>query len=89
MAKPSDSQPVAGEPQAATTPAPDPILAGLRVLAMTEALAGPFCTMYLSDMGAEVIKIERPEHGDQTRGWGPPFVNGESPCFMSTNRQNV
>src|SRR5512142_3019818 len=63
-----------------------PILSGLRVLDMTEALAGPFCTMYLGDMGADVIKIERRERGDQTRGWGPPFVNGESAYFMSTNR---
>jgi crotonobetainyl-CoA:carnitine CoA-transferase CaiB-like acyl-CoA transferase len=56
------------------------------VLDMTEALAGPFCTMYLGDMGAEVIKIERRERGDQTRGWGPPFISGESAYFMSTNR---
>src|SRR5512133_3384431 len=65
---------------------PTPILEGLRVIDMTEALAGPFCTMYLGDMGADVIKIERRERGDQTRGWGPPFLNGESAYFMSTNR---
>ncbi len=53
---------------------------------MTEALAGPYCTMYLGDMGADVVKIERRGVGDQTRGWGPPFVNGESAYFMSTNR---
>ncbi len=62
------------------------ILSGLRVLDVTEALAGPFCTMYLGDMGADVLKIERPERGDQTRGWGPPFINGEAAYFMSTNR---
>jgi crotonobetainyl-CoA:carnitine CoA-transferase CaiB-like acyl-CoA transferase len=53
---------------------------------MTEALAGPFCTMYLGDMGADVIKVERRGTGDQTRGWAPPYVNGESAYFMSTNR---
>jgi crotonobetainyl-CoA:carnitine CoA-transferase CaiB-like acyl-CoA transferase len=63
-----------------------PILAGIRVIDMTEALAGPYCTMYLGDMGADVIKVERCGHGDQTRGWGPPFVQGESAYFMSTNR---
>jgi crotonobetainyl-CoA:carnitine CoA-transferase CaiB-like acyl-CoA transferase len=66
--------------------APRPILDGVRVVDMTEALAGPYCTMYLGDMGADVIKVERRERGDQTRGWGPPFVQGESAYFMSTNR---
>ena len=72
---------------------PSPLLNGIRVIDMTEALAGPYCTMYLGDMGADVIKIERVGQGDQTRGWGPPFVNprgdpgpGESAYFMSTNR---
>ncbi len=65
---------------------PTPLLSGLRVVDMTEALAGPYCTMYLGDMGADVVKIERRSTGDQTRGWGPPFVNGESAYFMSTNR---
>jgi crotonobetainyl-CoA:carnitine CoA-transferase CaiB-like acyl-CoA transferase len=63
-----------------------PILEGLRVIDMSEALAGPYCTMYLGDLGADVIKVERREQGDQTRGWGPPFINGESAYFMSTNR---
>ena len=63
-----------------------PILSGLRVVDLTEALAGPYCTMYLGDMGADVVKIERRGVGDQTRGWGPPFVNRESAYFMSTNR---
>lgn len=62
------------------------ILRGIRVVDMTEALAGPYCTMYLGDMGADVVKIERTAIGDQTRGWGPPFINGESAYFMSTNR---
>ncbi len=69
-----------------STNLPSPLLAGLRVVDMTEALAGPYCTMYLGDMGADVLKIERRGVGDQTRGWGPPFVNGESAYFMSTNR---
>jgi crotonobetainyl-CoA:carnitine CoA-transferase CaiB-like acyl-CoA transferase len=62
------------------------MLRGVRVVDMTEALAGPYCTMYLGDMGADVVKVERVGQGDQTRGWGPPFVNGESAYFMSTNR---
>ncbi len=62
------------------------LLDGIRVVDMTEALAGPYCTMYLGDMGADVVKIERVGVGDQTRGWAPPFVNGESAYFMSTNR---
>lgn len=61
-------------------------LAGLRVLDLTHALAGPFCTMLLGDLGADVIKVEPPGDGDQTRRWGPPFVNGESSYFLSVNR---
>jgi crotonobetainyl-CoA:carnitine CoA-transferase CaiB-like acyl-CoA transferase len=61
-------------------------LEGLKVLDMTRVLAGPYCTMMLGDMGADVVKIERPEAGDDTRGYGPPFVNGESAYFMSVNR---
>jgi crotonobetainyl-CoA:carnitine CoA-transferase CaiB-like acyl-CoA transferase len=61
-------------------------LAGLRVVDLTRILAGPFCTMTLADMGADVIKIEPPGTGDDTRGWGPPFVEGESTYFMSVNR---
>jgi glutaryl-CoA transferase len=63
-----------------------PILDGIRVIDMTEALAGPYCTMYLGDLGADVIKVERRGQGDQTRQWGPPFICGESAYFMSTNR---
>ena len=58
----------------------------LRVVEMTEALAGPYCSMLLGDLGADVIKIERPGSGDQSRGWGPPFVQGESAYFLSVNR---
>jgi crotonobetainyl-CoA:carnitine CoA-transferase CaiB-like acyl-CoA transferase len=61
-------------------------LEGLTVLDFTRVLAGPYCTMQLGDLGARVIKIEQPGHGDDTRAWGPPFVNGESAYFLSINR---
>jgi crotonobetainyl-CoA:carnitine CoA-transferase CaiB-like acyl-CoA transferase len=63
-----------------------PPLAGVRVLDLSRALAGPFCTMMLADLGADVVKVEPPGKGDETRAWGPPFVNGESAYFMSVNR---
>jgi len=65
-------------------PKPKP-LSGIRVLDLTRVLAGPFCSMILADMGAEVIKIEEPGKGDDTRSW-PPFVGGEATYFMSVNR---
>lgn len=68
-------------------------LEGIRVLDLTRAMAGPFCTMMLGDLGADVIKVERPGRGDESRGWGPPFVGapygpypGESAYFLSANR---
>jgi glutaryl-CoA transferase len=61
-------------------------LSGIRVIDLTRALAGPYCTLLLGDMGADVIKIEMPGSGDETRQWGPPFVAGESSYFMSVNR---
>ena len=61
-------------------------LDGLTVLDFTRVLSGPYCTMQLADMGARVIKIEQPGKGDDTRGWGPPFINGESAYFLSVNR---
>ncbi len=61
-------------------------LAGLRVIDLSRVLAGPLCTMTLGDLGADVIKIEQPGRGDETRGWGPPFVAGESAYFLSVNR---
>src|SRR5687768_7875515 len=61
-------------------------LSGIRVLDLSRVLAGPFCSMNLGDMGAEVIKIEEPGSGDDTRGFGPPFVEGESTYFLSVNR---
>jgi len=61
-------------------------LTGLTVLDLTRVLSGPYCTMFLGDMGARVIKIEQPGRGDDTRAWGPPFVKGESAYFLGTNR---
>ena len=61
-------------------------LTGITVLDLTRVLSGPYCTMQLADMGARVIKIEQPGKGDDTRRWGPPFVEGESSYFMSVNR---
>jgi crotonobetainyl-CoA:carnitine CoA-transferase CaiB-like acyl-CoA transferase len=62
-----------------------PALDGLKVIDLTRVLAGPFCTMLLGDMGADVIKIEEPELGDDTRGWAP-FIDGVSSYFLSVNR---
>ena len=61
-------------------------LDGVRVLDLTRALAGPFCTLMLGDYGADVIKIEIPGSGDDTRQWGPPFIGDESAYFLSINR---
>lgn len=61
-------------------------LEGVTVLDLTRVLSGPYCTMLLADMGARVIKIEQPGRGDDTRAWGPPFINGESAYFLSINR---
>ncbi|MDH7485443.1 MAG: CaiB/BaiF CoA-transferase family protein [Anaerolineae bacterium] len=68
-------------------PSPQPtVLEGITVIDFTQALAGPYCTMLLGDLGAEVIKVERPGEGDQSRGWGPPFLAGESAYFLGCNR---
>ena len=61
-------------------------LDGVRVVDLTRALAGPYCTMVLGDLGAEVLKIEQPGTGDETRGWGPPFIADQSGYFLSINR---
>ena len=66
------------------------MLTNVRVLDLSRVLAGPLCTMILGDMGAGVIKVERPGSGDDTRGWGPPFdERGESAYFLSVNRNKL
>ncbi|HEV2101751.1 MAG TPA: CaiB/BaiF CoA-transferase family protein [Candidatus Acidoferrum sp.] len=62
------------------------VLDGIRVVELAEALAGPYCAMLLGDLGADVIKVERNAGGDQSRGWGPPFVGTESAYYLATNR---
>jgi crotonobetainyl-CoA:carnitine CoA-transferase CaiB-like acyl-CoA transferase len=61
-------------------------LEGVRVLDLSRVLAGPYATMMLADLGADVMKVEHPERGDDTRHWGPPFAGGESAYFLSVNR---
>jgi crotonobetainyl-CoA:carnitine CoA-transferase CaiB-like acyl-CoA transferase len=61
-------------------------LEGIRVLDLTQIMAGPFCAMLLADLGAEVIKIENPRGGDDSRRMAPPYYNGESAAFMAMNR---
>ncbi|HEX3244621.1 MAG TPA: CoA transferase, partial [Chloroflexota bacterium] len=61
-------------------------LSDLRVLDLSRVLAGPYCAMMLGDMGADVIKVEQPGTGDDTRRWGPPFAGGESAYYLSVNR---
>ena len=61
-------------------------LDNIKVLDLSRVLAGPYATMLMADMGADVIKVERPGTGDDTRNYGPPFINGESTYFMSVNR---
>lgn len=63
------------------------LLDGIRIIDLTRVLAGPYCTMLLGDLGADVIKVEVPERGDDTRHWGPPFTeSGQSAYFLSANR---
>jgi crotonobetainyl-CoA:carnitine CoA-transferase CaiB-like acyl-CoA transferase len=61
-------------------------LAGVRVADLSRVLAGPYCTMVLADLGADVVKVERPGGGDETRSWGPPFAGGEAAYYLSVNR---
>jgi crotonobetainyl-CoA:carnitine CoA-transferase CaiB-like acyl-CoA transferase len=61
-------------------------LQGVRVIDLTRVMTGPYATMMLGDLGADVIKIEQPGKGDDTRGWGPPFVEGEASYYLSVNR---
>jgi formyl-CoA transferase len=70
-----------------SSPAPDHRpLAGIRVVDLTRVMTGPYCTMMLGDLGADVIKIELPGKGDDTRAWGPPFIAGEAAYYLSVNR---
>ena len=62
------------------------MLEGIVVADFSRVLAGPLCTQMLADAGARVIKIEEPERGDETRRWGPPFVNNISTYFLAVNR---
>jgi crotonobetainyl-CoA:carnitine CoA-transferase CaiB-like acyl-CoA transferase len=62
------------------------LLAGVRVLDLTSSIAGPYAGQLLADMGATVVKVEKPKTGDDARAWGPPFLHGESLWFMSVNR---
>jgi len=62
------------------------LLDGIRVVDLSRIIAGPFCTQILGDMGADVIKVEQPGSGDETRTWGPPFANGEAVYFFCVNR---
>ena len=62
------------------------LLDGIRVLDLSRIIAGPFCSQILGDMGADVIKVEQPGSGDETRTWGPPFANGEAVYFFCVNR---
>lgn len=68
------------------TPSGPAPLAGLRVLDLSRVLAGPLATMTLGDLGADVVKVERPGTGDDTRQWGPPFVGDDAAYFLSLNR---
>ncbi|MHB1981250.1 MAG: CaiB/BaiF CoA transferase family protein [Sulfobacillus sp.] len=68
---------------------PPEVLAGVRVVDLSRVLSGPYCTMILADLGAEVIKVERPPSGDDARAFGPPFVDGESTYFQSVNRSKA
>src|ERR1044072_8117292 len=61
-------------------------LAGLRVLDLTRVVSGPFATMQLGDVGADIAKIKQPGAGDESRAFGPPFLGGESAYFLSINR---
>jgi crotonobetainyl-CoA:carnitine CoA-transferase CaiB-like acyl-CoA transferase len=72
------SPPVSGNPLS--------LLDGIRVLDLTTSVAGPYSTLLLADLGASVVKVERPGRGDDARAWGPPFLDGESLWFLSVNR---
>ncbi|MBM6879015.1 CoA transferase, partial [Anaerotignum lactatifermentans] len=62
------------------------ILEGIRVVDLTQNVAGPFCTQILADLGAEIVKVERPRGGDDTRAWMPPEIGAEAATFLALNR---
>jgi crotonobetainyl-CoA:carnitine CoA-transferase CaiB-like acyl-CoA transferase len=74
------------EPTDRAGPAANLPLAGIRIADFSRVLAGPLATMILGDLGADVIKVERPDGGDDTRGWGPPFVGDDAAYFLALNR---
>jgi len=84
MSTPESQLPLHGLPLR-SAPALD-LLAGVRVLDLTSSIAGPYAGQLLADLGATVVKVEKPETGDDARAWGPPFLYGESLWFMSVNR---
>ncbi|UVH60566.1 CoA transferase [Variovorax paradoxus] len=84
MSTPENNLPLNGLPPR-SAPALD-LLAGVKVLDLTSSVAGPYAGQLLADMGATVVKIEKPNTGDDARAWGPPFLHGESLWFMSVNR---
>src|SRR5579862_6760370 len=75
-----------GDTAGNTGSTPDGPLHDVLVLDLSRVLAGPYCAMLLGDMGAEVIKVEQPGEGDETRAWGPPFAGGESAYYLAVNR---
>jgi crotonobetainyl-CoA:carnitine CoA-transferase CaiB-like acyl-CoA transferase len=92
MANAAEQRPLPGEQSPIGTLPVRPLgpgfdlLDGIRVVDLTTSVAGPYCAMLLGDMGADVLKIERPGTGDDARAWGPPFIDGESLWFLSVNR---
>jgi crotonobetainyl-CoA:carnitine CoA-transferase CaiB-like acyl-CoA transferase len=85
VSEPTDSAARTADP-APNQPSTDLPLAGIRIADFSRVLAGPLATMILGDLGADVIKIERPNGGDDTRGWGPPFVGQDAAYFLALNR---
>jgi crotonobetainyl-CoA:carnitine CoA-transferase CaiB-like acyl-CoA transferase len=79
-------EPPAGSASLRGSADPAAPLASVRVADLSRVLAGPYCTMVLADLGADVVKVERPEGGDETRSWGPPFAGGEAAYYLSVNR---
>src|SRR5258706_6248735 len=80
---PHEHQPLHDLPSR-SAPALD-LLAGVKILDLTSSIAGPYAGQLLADLGATVVKVERPGTGDDARAWGPPFLYGESLWFMSVN----